>query len=141
MTADEIRAFVKRRTASLRAQDPATLAADYAEDGILETPSTGTHRGRRAIQEHYEQWNTSFPSSELTVNTVIAENDQAAVFFKVAGTHQGDFLGLPATGKRIEFQGVLLQRFENNQIVHERRIYDFSGLLIKLGILKVKLGH
>ena len=137
MTADEIRAFVERH---LRAQDTAALVADYAEHAILESPSTGTHRGRREIAESFERWNAAFPGVELTVESVIAENDQAAVFFRLAGTHQGDFLGLPATGKRIEFRGVLLQRFENDQIVHERRLYDFSDLLIKLGILKVKPG-
>ena len=140
MTANEIRALVGRHEASFRSQDAATLAADHAEEGVVESPSTGTHRGRREIQESYERWTAAFPGGEYTVETVIVENDQAAVFFRLAGTHQGDFLGLPATGKRIEFQGVLLQRFENNQIVHERRVYDFSGVLIKLGILKVKLG-
>ena len=140
MTANEIRALVERRAASFRSQDAAALAADHAEHGVVESPSTGTHRGRREIQESYERWTAAFPGGEYTVETVIVENDQAAVFFRLAGTHQGDFLGLPATGKRIEFQGVLLQRFENNQIVHERRIYDFSGVMIKLGILKVKPG-
>ena len=49
-------------------------------------------------------------------------------------------MGLPPTGKRIEFLFVALQRFENDKIARERRIYDFSGLLIKLGVLRVKPG-
>ena len=43
-----------------------------------------------------------------------------------------------ATGKRIEFGCVFLKRREGELVAHERRIYDFSGLLIKLGVLKVK---
>ena len=41
---------------------------------------------------------------------------------------------------RFHFRCVFLQEWEKHQVVHERRIYDFSGLLIKLGILKVKPG-
>jgi steroid delta-isomerase-like uncharacterized protein len=138
MTADEVRAFVERHTASFRARDVAAFVADYAEDAILETPSSGTHRGRREIAESLESWHAAFPAEEITLERIIAENDQVAVFFQLVGTHQGDFLGLPPTGKRIEIRGVLLQRFEHDLIVHERRLYDFSGLLIKLGVLKVK---
>ena len=74
------------------------------------------------------------------MDDVVAELGRAAVFFQITGTHQGDFLGLSPTGKRIEFRGVFLQEWKKNQIVNERRIYDFSGLLIKLGVLKVKPG-
>ncbi len=140
MTTDEIRTFVQRHVEHLHSHDAALMARDHAEDGILESPSTGTHRGRAEIAQNYDRWNRAFPDLEFTVDHVVAEDDHAALFFRLVGTHQGDFLGLPPTGKRIAFQGVFLQQWRNNQIVYERRIYDFSGLLIKLGILKVKPG-
>ena len=140
MTTDETRTFVQRHVENLRSHDAALAARDHADDGILESPSTGTHRGRGEIAQNYDRWYRAFPDIESTVDHVIAEDNHAAVFLRFAGTHQGDFLGLPPTGKRIEFQAVFLQQLHYNQIVHERRIYDFSGLLIKLGILKVKPG-
>jgi len=140
MTADEIRTFVNRHAEKFHANDVVGLAADYTEDGVVESPSTGTHNGRRQIAESYARLLTAFPDAVFTAETVVAEGDQAAVFFYFAATHQGEFLGLPATGKRIEFRGVFLDRFESDLLAHERRLYDFSGLLIKLGILKVKPG-
>ena len=140
MTTDEIRTFVERHAENINTHDAALTARDHAEDGILESPSTGTHRGRGEITQNYERWNTAFPDFKLTVDNIVAENDEAAAFFRLAGTHQGDFFGLPATGKRIEFRMVMLLRFENDLLVHERRLYDFSGVLIKLGVLKVKPG-
>jgi steroid delta-isomerase-like uncharacterized protein len=140
MTTDEIRTFVRRHVENICTHDVALAAGDHAEDGILESPSTGTHEGREEIAQNYERWNRAFPDFEITVDNIVAEDDQAAVFFRLAGTHQGDFLGLPATGKRIEFRGVYLLRLQEHQIAHDRRLYDFSGLLIKLGILKVKPG-
>ncbi len=139
MTPDEIRDFVRRYAEHLNAHDAAVVAADHAENGIVESPSTGTHRGRLEIAQWYDLWMTAFPDLAFTVEDVVAENSQAVLFFRLTGTQRGKFLGLPATGKRIEFRGVFLQRLENEQIVHERCIYDFSGVLIKLGVLTVKL--
>ena len=140
MTPTEIRTFVQRHADHVCSHDATRMAADYAEDGVVESPSTGTHRGRQQIEESYKTWVAAFPDLELTVDDVVAELGRAAVFFQITGTHQGDFLGLSPTGKRIEFRGVFLQEWKKNQIVNERRIYDFSGLLIKLGVLKVKPG-
>ena len=124
MSPNEIRAFVR----------------SHAESGVVESPTTGTHHGRRQIAQSYERWSAVFPDLDFKVENVIADHDQAAVFFAVSGTHRGSFLGLPATGKRIQFRGVLLQRFEQNELVYERRIHDFTGLLVRLGVLKVKPG-
>lgn len=138
MTPDEMRACVARHVANIATHDVAVIAADHAEDGIIESPSLGTHRGRPAIAQGYADWFAAFPDLALTVESVVAEGDQAAVVCRLVGTHQGEFLGLPGTNKRIEARVVLLQRLEQDQIVHERRIYDFSGLLINLGVLRVK---
>ncbi len=140
MTADEIRSFVVRHAAKYAASDATALAADYAEDGTVETLSTGTHQGRQEIEEYYSRWLQAFPALGYTVERVVAEDDRAAVFFLVSGTHEGSFLGFPSTGKVIKFHGVMLLRFKNGLIAHERFVYDFSSLLIKLGMVKVKLG-
>ena len=140
MATEEFRTFVQRHIEHMGTHDAALMAADHSETGVVESPSTGTHQGRREIEHTYKRWNTAFPDLEFMVETMVVEENQVALFFRLVGTHQGDFLGLPATGKRIEFRGVFLQEWAQNQIVHERRIYDFSGLLIKLGILRVKPG-
>ena len=138
MTPDEIRAFLHHHVENLGTHDLSLMVSGHAEDGVVESPSTGIYRGREEIKQNYERWTRAFPDLEFTIEEIIAEEGKAAAFVRLAGTHQGDFLGLPATGKRIEFRLVFLQKLANDQIVHERRIYDFSGLLIKLGILRVK---
>ena len=138
MTSAEIRDFVRRHVDHLNTHDAAIMSADHAEDGVVESPSTGTHHGRSEIAQSYALWVDAFPDIELALEDVIAEGNQAVLVLRLSGTHRGPFLGLPATGKRIEFRAVFLQRLDGKQIAHERRIYDFSGLLIKLGVLKVK---
>ena len=48
------------------------------------------------------------------------------------------FFGLPGTGRRIEFRACRLFRMEGELIEHERRIYDFTGLLVQVGVLRAK---
>ena len=56
----------------------------------------------------------------------------------MSGTHSGDFLGLPPTGRQMEFLMAALMGVENGFVVEERRIYDFTGLLVQVGVLKAK---
>ncbi len=138
MTADEIRERVNEHVAHYQAGDVSALASDHAPDGVVESSAAGTYRGRRAIEEGYRRWMTAFPDIAFTMEDVIVAIDAATIVFRAKGTHRGDFLGVPGDGKPLEFRGVLVQKFKDGQIVHELRMYDFAGILIRLGILRVK---
>ncbi len=139
MTPDEVQAFVGRYIECHQARDAEALACMYRADATVESPSVGTHKGRDAITKGYRHWFASFPDLEFTSEGIVASESSVSVAFHAAGTHRGEFLGLPGTGKRVEFRGAFLPTLGDDHIAHERRIYDFTGLLIKLGILKVKL--
>ena len=138
MTPEDIREFVRRHVDTFLTRDPNTLADNYAEDGVVDSPSAGKQNGRTEIAKAYERWFAAFPDLQVSMENLVADTNRAAVFIRVSGTHRGDFMGLPATGKKIEFQAVLLQEFTGDGIAHERRMYDFSALLIQLGLLKVR---
>ena len=53
-------------------------------------------------------------------------------------THRGDFMGIPGTGRRVEFDCVLILDFQDGKIQRERRVYDFTGMLIQIGVLRGK---
>ncbi len=138
MTADETRACVDARVTHYRVSDVDALVNDHVSDGTVETPSVGRHQGRAAIDTAYRRWLVSFPDMEFTLDEVLVSEDAATVVFHAHGTHRGEFLGLAATGKTLEFQGVLVQKFEDGLIRHELRMFDFTEILIRLGVLKVK---
>lgn len=138
MTTDEIRIIARRHIEHMNTRDAALMAADYTEDGVVESPSTGIHHGRAEIAESYRLWVEAFPDIEVVLEELIVESAKAVLVLQLAGTQRGMFLGLSPTGKRIEFRAVFLWQLDGGQIAHERRVYDFSGLLIKLGVLKVK---
>ncbi len=71
MMTDEIRTFVQRHVENMSTHDAVLTACDHAEDGILESPSTGTHRGRGEITQNYERWNTAFPDFEVALDNIV----------------------------------------------------------------------
>ncbi len=140
MTGDEIHAFVHQHVEKFGQHDAVALAADHAPDGVIESPRAGLRKGRPAIEAVYRSWFAAFPDLVMTLEDLLVEDDRAAMFCRVAATHRGEFLGLAGSGKHVEFPLVYLHTLGEHQITHERRIYDFSGVLIRLGVLKVKPG-
>ena len=70
-----------------------------------------------------------------TTEELVIDGDRAAQVATLAGTDTGGFLGLPASGKPFRVP-ILTPHGKDQQIVSERRIYDFTGLLIQIGVLK-----
>jgi steroid delta-isomerase-like uncharacterized protein len=140
MTRQDVEDVFVRRQQALGRRDAATLASLHCENGVLESPTAGgTVHGRRAIEEIYRAWFTGFPDVTFVADEpLLIDGNRVAQRLTISGTDTGGFLGLPATGKGFRMPLVVLCEFTESQIAHERRIYDFTGLLIQIGVLKAK---
>lgn len=138
MTRDEILALFARRESAWRNRDAATLAADHHPNGVVVSPTGGVLEGREAIEHVYGVWLRAFPDLTFVHEDVIIDGDRVAALCRVAGTHGGEFFGMPPTGRRLEVSAVFVYRFENDKIAHERRVLDFTGVLVQIGVLRAK---
>jgi steroid delta-isomerase-like uncharacterized protein len=138
MTREEIRNFFERRQALWNARDADGLARGHAENSTVVSPMFGRLHGRAAIAESYQSLYTTFPDWTPTIEDLLIDGGQAAQLFSVTATHVGEFMGLPGTNRRFQIQGVRLFRMGDGLIQHERRLYDFTGLLIQVGVLRGK---
>jgi len=136
MTRDEIQALFDRRAGAWRRRDVDALAASHAEHGVVVSPMFTTITGREQIADSYRSLFRAFPDWEYGGDDLIVDGDRVAQPFTVHATHSGEFMGLPGSGRRFTVQGVLLFEVGGGMIQTERRIYDFTGLLIQLGVLK-----
>lgn len=76
----------------------------------------------------------AFPDLYIQIEDQIAEGDKVSTRITMTGTHQGDFLDLPPTGKSVQLQGVVLSRLEDGLIVEEWELLDQLTLLQQLGL-------
>ncbi len=137
MTRDEVVAIFERRRAAYERRDAAALAADYTEDCVIDSPSGGVHYGRAAAEEVLQK---VFDALKVSLNqeSLIVDGDAVAEEVTIQGQDVGRFLGLAPTGKTFRVFGVFLYRLKDTQIARERRLYDFTGLLVQTGMLKAK---
>jgi steroid delta-isomerase-like uncharacterized protein len=137
MTRDQIAAMFDRRRAAYERQDAATLAADYSVDCIVESPSGGTHRGQAAAEKVLKNVFDAL-DVKLHQQSVLIDGDAVAQVVSLEGQDVGHFLGLSPTGKSFQVPGVFLYELQDGRIARERRIYDFTALLVQIGLLKAK---
>jgi len=138
MTREEITALFVRRAESWKQHDAAALAADHAPDCVVISPTGGVLEGREEVERIYKIWFTAFPDLIMSPADMLIDGDRAAIFFNLSGTHNGDFFGLPASGRRLEAMCAFLYTLVNGVIVHERRVLDFTGVLVQVGVLRAK---
>lgn len=139
MTRQQVEALFARRDAALAQHDVDGITAQYAEDAVVDSPTAGgTVTGRKAIEEVTRAWFAGFPEVTFTRESLVIDNDRAVWIGEVRGADTGGFMGLAPTNKPFHLPMVIVCRLKDNVIVHEQRIYDFSGMLIQIGVLKAR---
>jgi steroid delta-isomerase-like uncharacterized protein len=138
MHRDEILALMSRRIAAYAKRDAAALAATHAENSSVASPMGGVQEGREEIERVYRNWFAAFQDIKTEQDDLLIDGDRVVMIARVSGTHSGDFMGLPATGRQMEVLMVSLMTVTDGFVVDERRIYDFTGLLVQVGVLKAK---
>ena len=138
MTRDEIFALIERRSAAWNARDVDALAATHAPDGVAVSPTGGVLEGRDEIARVYRLLLNAFPDIVFTSHSVLIDGDRVAQHARVTGTHAGEFFGLPASKRQVDLDVALFFTVKDGFVVEERRIYDFTGLLVQVGVLKAK---
>ena len=140
MTRDEIVTMFAERGEAINRRDVDFIVNQHAADCEQISPlAGGTVKGRDAIRRLYETWFGGFPDLVWTNDEPLVDGDHVTQMTAHSGTDTGGFMGLDATNKPFELPIVIVCTFADGLIVHERRIYDFTGMLVQIGVLKAKL--
>ena len=91
--------------------------------------------GREGFRHQWKQWVTAFPDLHFEIVDLIAEGDKVLTRWILTGTHQGEYLGVPATGRQIRVEGMSLDRIENGLVVEGFDGWDNYGFRRQLGIV------
>ncbi len=105
----------------------------FATDVVDHDPAPDQGPGLAGIQRFFKTLGAAFPDAHLAVDALVADGDHVSLAYRVSGTHEGDFLGVPATGQKIEARGLQIGRFQDGKIVERWGSTDELGILQTLG--------
>lgn len=105
-----------------------------APNSVDHDPAPGQGAGPDGFAQFFTMLRSAFPDLNIAVEHLVADDEHVAFAYTVTGTHQGDFMGVPATGKRVSARGMQLARFEDGKMVERWGSSDELGILKQLGL-------
>ncbi len=134
MSTDENKARSRRWRELCDQRDPS--AAEYlAPDAVVHLPGAPGPLHREQVLGLLDRFYAAFPDLHHTVEDQVAEGDTVATRMTLRGTHQGEFQGIPPTGKQIVVSLIGIDRFENGKFAEQWSQLDNLGLLQQLGAI------
>lgn len=128
--------IVRRFAEEVITQGDIESAAQFVwEDVVEQVPFPGQGPGLEGLKDILRAMRDAFPDLIFSVQEQVAEGDKVASRFEWTGTHQGTFLGVPATGRSVRVWGMVIDRLEKGRIKETRILMDIFALMIQLGVL------
>jgi steroid delta-isomerase-like uncharacterized protein len=109
------------------------LDTAYAADIVLHT--TPEIKGVAKAKAYYANFVTGFSNRQFIIKDMFAQGDKVTKYWEFKGTHSGNFMGIPATGKTVDIEGCTIARIVNGKIVEERDFMDNMSFLKQLGLI------
>ena len=137
MSIEENKKIVRRYQEIYNKNDLDALSEVLAEDLLTPKILPGMKPGLEGAKQVHATTLIGMPDWHTEINELIAEGDKVVARINMTGTHTGDFWGIPATGKRVEFTGIYIVRIAEGKIVEHWGEEDGVSLLQQLGVLKM----
>lgn len=138
MTRAAIETILARQKDAYARRDIEALTTVHAPQGTFESPAYGVVQGRDAIRDIYRYWYTAFPDMMLTWESALIDPPRASFFWTFDGTVAGQFFGDVKVGSKVHMLGASECEFSEAGMIAIRHVFDFSGALVRAGVLKVK---
>ena len=95
----------------------------------------GVPTGREGAKQFFAIVRSAFPDLHHTIEDMIAEGDKVVMRSTWSGTHQEEFMGIPATGRRVRVSAIDISRVADGRIVEHWEQSDALGLMQQLGVI------
>ena len=86
-----------------------------------------------AARQEAADFRRGFPDVVSIIEDLIAEGNKVAARWRARATHQGEYVGIPPTGKEVEFTGISVYRIEGDRIAESWTEEDDLGLMRQIG--------
>jgi steroid delta-isomerase-like uncharacterized protein len=104
-------------------------------DALIRTPLPLETTGAQKLKEVFARLHRAYPDLHVTIEDLVAEGDRVVSRNTVTGTHQGEYMGLPATGKSVTYNEIFIARFAGGRIAETWGVVDVLSQMRQLGAI------
>ena len=127
-------ATMRRLYSLVNAGDVEGFDEVMADDFVEHEETPGLAPTRDGVKEFFRMYIAAFPDLRFEPEDVMTSGDKVVTRARATGTHQGEFMGMPATGKRVDVQLIDIVRFGDDGLAHEHwGVLDALTMLQQLG--------
>ena len=128
------KAIIARYVYATNLMDMDTFDGYVAEDYVEHDPIPGQQPGRDGLKEAYKIFAGPFPDAVFVFADLFGEGDLVFGRGEISGTHEGEFFGIPGSGKKVYWTGTRLFRLKDNKVTDGWFNVDLAGLLVQMGV-------
>ncbi|WP_396612356.1 ester cyclase [Haloferax sp. S1W] len=116
------------------------LIDELVAEDMVDHTEFGETQGREALKQTFEGLSAAFPTHENTIEEIVAEGDTVAIRVSSRLTHEGNFMGIEATGQQVQTEGIVFFRLRDGKIVERWVQFDTLGMMQQLGVAEQPVG-
>ena len=136
MSTEENKALVRRFYEEVFNKKNLAGIGDFLDTHIIEHAlPPGLPSGIEGSKQFIGMYLAAFPDLHLATEDLIAEGDKVVARFTLRGTHKGEFMGVPSTGKQVTMTGIQIVRTADGRIAENWINLDALGMLQQLGVI------
>lgn len=127
-------ATLRRAYDLINAHDIDAFGEVLADDFVEHEELPGGAPTRDGVKDFFRMQIAAFPDMAMTVEDVIDGGDTLVARVRFTGTHDGEFMGMPPTGRAVDVNVIDIMRFGDDGLVHEHwGVFDAMGMMQQLG--------
>jgi predicted ester cyclase len=115
--------------------DPSIIDEIVDDNCVDHVAPPGTPPGREGVRATVNMVTSAFADSKTSVDVILAEGDLVAAMVTASGTHTGEFMGMPPTGKSFTMREFHIVRCRDGKVVEHWGLEDSLSMLQQLGII------
>jgi predicted ester cyclase len=131
--AEDMKALARRAYAIMSGGDLDELDELMVPGFIDHDPEPDQAPGVEGVKEVVRRMRSGFPDMRLTPEAIYTDGDTVIARVRVTGTHNGEYFGIPPTGKSIDITGIDIVRLEEGKAVERWGVFDAVNLMQQLG--------
>lgn len=120
---------------ALSAHDLDRMMSMMSEDIVDHEMASEMPPGREGVQQWFDTLFAAFPDMTANVEDIICEGDRCACRVRMQGSHQGEFMGIPATRNPVDFEVYDILRLEDGMVAEHWGLTDDARMMRQIGAM------